>query len=73
MLVPAFLNHLTEPPLDFVESRRKRRPPRVDHDVPLRAEFGAMQAERFANAAFDTVADHCIPDSSRHGETDPDS
>ena len=65
----AFLNQLPERPLDFRKRRAKSRAPRVDHDIPLAADFGAMHPEGFPNAALDAVAHDRSADRSRHGES----
>src|SRR5262245_42511258 len=65
---PASLDHLPHREFDFGKWRVERRPARVDHDVPLRPEFGAVQAERFPDAAFNAVTDHGSTDCSRHRE-----
>src|SRR5260370_1706900 len=65
----AFFDHLPQRALDLRERRGARRPARVNHDIPLRPDFGAVQAERLTEPAFDAVADHRSADRARHGET----
>ncbi len=54
----AFLDHLCERPLDFGKRCAERRTPRIDHDIPLASDFGAVHPEGFADAAFNSVAHH---------------
>jgi hypothetical protein len=55
-LSSAFFNHLSESPLDLWKWGAKSRPARIDHDIPLRADFRPVQTERLANPALDTIA-----------------
>jgi len=64
----AFLNHLCERPLDFQKRRAEGCAPRVDHDVPLPPDFGAVEPEGFPNAALDAVAHDRSADCTRHRE-----
>ena len=64
----AFLNHLPQSPLDLWERRAKGRAPRVDHNIPLASDFGAMQPEGFPNATIDAIAHHRSADRARHRE-----
>jgi hypothetical protein len=50
------LNHPLKRQFQFREWRVKRRAPWIEHDVPLRTEFGPVLAERFAQPALDPVA-----------------
>lgn len=47
----------------------ERRAARIENDVPLRRDLIAMQAEGFAQTAFDAVADHGSAESARNGES----
>ena len=67
----AFFDHLPQRPLDIRKGGAQRRAPRIDHDVPLRADFRAVQPERFPNAPFDPVADHRSADRARDGKPQP--
>ena len=67
----AFFNYLPQRPLDIRKGRAQSRPPGIDHDVPLRADFRAVQPERFPDATLDPIADHRSADRPRHGETQP--
>lgn len=64
----AFLDHFPQSPFDFWKRRAQGRAPRVDHDIPLASDFGAMHPESFPNAALDAVAHHRSADRSRHRE-----
>lgn len=63
----AFFDHPGESPLKFGKTGGKRRPPGVEHDVPLRSKLRAMQAEDFAQAPLDAIANHGASDRARHG------
>jgi len=65
----AFFDHPRERPLDFRERRAQRRAPWIDDNVPLPADFGAVQPESFANAPLDAVAYDRSANRARHGET----
>jgi len=67
--VPAFFDYLLQPALDFTEGRCKRCAARVDDDIP-RCEFGAVMAERFTDAPFDSIPDDGAAERARHGESD---
>lgn len=71
VLVPAFFDHLEQSAFDIGERSCRRRAAWIDHNVPLRADFGAVKPKRFTNPAFDPVADHRAANRARHGETDP--
>ena len=64
----AFLDHPPQRPLDLGKRRAEGRAPRVDHDIPLAADFGAMQPERLPDAALDAVAHDRSADRTRHRE-----
>jgi hypothetical protein len=65
----AFFDYLPERPLNLRKRSIERRPTGIDHDIPLRSDFRAVQPERFPNAALDPVADHGSADRSRYRES----
>jgi hypothetical protein len=67
------LNHPLERQLQFCERRSKRRAPWIEHDVPLRTEFGTVFAERFAQPALDSVARDRFPDRPRNRKPEADT
>lgn len=62
----AFFNHFPERKVDLVNGRFDRSFARVEHDIPLRPDFGTMHAERFSQTPFDPVANHRATDRSRN-------
>lgn len=68
-LRPAFVDHLLERPLDFGKRRVEGGAAGIDHDIPLRADFGAVEPEGFAEAALNAVADDGSANRAGHGET----
>src|SRR5579862_2003583 len=64
----AFFDHPPHFALDLGELRFQRRAARIDHDVPLRREFGPVQPEGFAKTALDSISDHGFADRARHCE-----
>lgn len=64
----ASCDHPPQRQLDFPERRVQNRAPRIDHDVPLRTDFGPMQTKSLPQPAFDPVTDHGPADRSGHGE-----
>jgi hypothetical protein len=65
----AFFDHPPHLALNLTELRVERRSPGIEHDVPLWGDFSAVQAENFAEAAFDAIADDGLPDRPWHGES----
>ena len=51
----AFFDQPEKRPLDFGERSSERRPARVEDDIPLRSDLGAMPAERLPQPAFDAI------------------
>ncbi len=68
LLRSAFFDHLSQRPFEIRERRVERRPTGIDHDIPLRADFRAVQPERFPNPPLDSVADHRAADRPRNGK-----
>jgi hypothetical protein len=68
--VPAFFDHFPPSSFDFAERSLERRPARIDHDIPARGDFFAMQTKRFTNPAFDAVADDGSTQRARDGEAE---
>ncbi len=64
----AFFDHFPQRPLDIRKGRAQHGAPGIDHDIPLRPDFGAMEPERFPNAPLNPVADHRSADRARHGK-----
>lgn len=62
----AFFDHLAECSLDLRERRLERRSAGIDHDIPLRSDFHAMQPERLPNAPLDPVANDRSADGARY-------
>lgn len=58
-----------ERPLDFRKRCIEGGAARIDHDVPLRSDFGAVEPESLAEAALNPVADDGSANGAGHGET----
>ncbi len=69
VLSPAFVDHLLERPLDFGKRRVESGAAGIDHDIPLRADFGAVEAESLAETALNAVANHGSTNGAGYGET----
>jgi hypothetical protein len=67
----AFLDQPLECPFDFRERSGKRRAARVDDNVPLRPDSGAMPPERLAQPALDSIARHRASDRAWNRESQP--
>ena len=67
----AFLDQPLECPFDFRKRSRERRAARVDDNVPLRPNSGAMPPERLAETALDSIACHCASDRAWNRESQP--
>lgn len=67
----AFFDQSPKGLFDIGETGVERRAPRVEDDVPLRADFRAMQAKRRAEAPLNTIAHHRSADRARHGKSEP--
>jgi hypothetical protein len=64
----AFFYNATESLFDLSKARVQRRPPRIENNVPLRANIRAMEPERRAQAPLNSIADDCSPNRARDGE-----
>lgn len=64
----ALLDHFPDGPLDVAEGRPECSPARIEHDIPPRIEFGAVQAERLAQTPLDAVSVHASTDRARNCE-----
>ncbi len=64
----AFLDYFPQSPLDFRKRRAQGRAPRIDHDIPLPSDFGAVHPESFPNTALDTITHHGSADRTGDGE-----
>jgi hypothetical protein len=65
----AFFDHLLEGPFEFGEGGCRRHTSNVEHDIPLRPEFGAALPENLAEPALDAISHNRSANRARHGET----
>lgn len=65
----AFFDQPAESPFDGGKTCIERRAPGVEHDIPLRSEFRAMQAKGRAKTPLDAIANHGSADSARDRKT----
>ena len=66
----AFFDHLPERPLQLFKRCVERGFAGINHNVPLRADFGPMQTEEFTNPAFDAVTDDSPANGPRYGKSE---
>jgi hypothetical protein len=66
----AFFDHLAKRPFDFRKGCTQRRAARIEDNVPLRPEFGAVEAKSLPQPALDTIAHNRSPDGSWNGEAE---
>ena len=65
----AFIDHLSERPLDFGKWSQQRRAAGIENDIPLRPDFSAVQSKRLAEAPLDPVPRDRSADGAWHRET----
>ena len=65
----AFVDHLAQRAFDLGKGRVESGAARVDHDIPLRPEFGAVETEGFAETALKAITHHGPANGSGNRKT----